>query len=104
MARRAAGAPLEVAVVPRAAEDRVGPLRDGVLVVRVTRPPADGEANRAVVRLVARVLELPAGSVELVSGTRSRRKRLMIAGLDAAGLARRLANLDDRPGLGGAAD
>jgi hypothetical protein len=84
---------LEVAVTPRSAADRVGPFVDGVLRVRVTRPPADGEANRAVIRLVARALELAPSRMALVSGERSRRKRLRVDGIGDEELARRLAGI-----------
>lgn len=84
---------LELAVTPRAATDRVGPFRDGVLRVRVTRPPADGEANRAVLRLVARAIGLPVSRLSVVAGERARRKRITIEGIDAVELGRRLAAL-----------
>jgi hypothetical protein len=84
---------LELAVTPRAATDRVGPFRDGVLRVRVTRPPADGEANRAVLRLVARAIGLPVSRLSVVAGERARRKRITIEGIDADELGRRLAAL-----------
>jgi uncharacterized protein YggU (UPF0235/DUF167 family) len=86
-------ADLELAVTPRAATDRVGPYAEGVLRVRVTRPPADGEANRSVLRLVARALGVPPRSLRLVAGERARRKRVSVDGLDAAELGRRLAAL-----------
>jgi hypothetical protein len=88
-------ASLEVLVTPRAAAERVGPVEAGVLRVRVTRPPADGEANHAVRRLIARALGLPPSGVRLVSGERSRRKRFAIDGLSATELAARLARLDE---------
>ena len=84
---------LELVVTPRAAADRVGPFRDGVLRVRVTRPPADGEANRAVLRLVARAIGLPVSRLSVVAGERARRKRITIEGIDADELGRRLAAL-----------
>ena len=84
---------LELAVVPRSASDRVGPYAEGVLRVRVTRPPADGEANRAVLRLVARALELAPSRLSLVAGSRARRKRVRVDGIDDAELQRRLATL-----------
>ncbi len=84
---------LELAVVPRSAADRVGPYDGGVLRVRVTRPPSDGEANRAVLRLVARALDLAPSRVFLVAGTRARRKRVRIDGIDDAELQRRLGRL-----------
>jgi len=81
---------LELAVIPRASADRVGPYDDGVLRVRVTRPPSDGEANRAVLRLVARALGVPNGLVRLVAGERGRRKRVRIDGISDAELLARL--------------
>ena len=87
-------ASLEVLVTPRAAADRVGPVEAGVLRVRVMRPPAQGEANLAVRRLIARALDLPPGGLRLVSGERSRRKRFVIEALSDVELAARLARLD----------
>jgi uncharacterized protein (TIGR00251 family) len=84
---------LWIAVTPRAHRDTVGPYRDGVLEVRVTRPPADGEANRALVRLVAGALGVARGRVTIVSGARARRKRLNVDGIRPEELDRRLAGL-----------
>ena len=81
---------LELAVVPRSATDRVGPSDAGTLRVRVTRPPADGEANRAVVRLVARALDIAPRRITLVAGSRARRKRILIDGIGDEELQRRL--------------
>ena len=83
-------ADLDVAVIPRAAFDAVGPFVDGTLRVRVTRPPADGEANRAVLRLVARALDVAPSRLELVAGARGRRKRIRVVGLDDVQLLTRL--------------
>ena len=82
-------------VTPRAAGDRVGPYLDGLLAVRVSRPPADGEANRAVIRLLASTLHVAPSAIVLVAGTRARRKRFAIHGLTAAELEDRLARLGD---------
>ncbi len=84
---------LELTVVPRSAADRVGPYEAGILRVRVTRPPADGEANRAVLRLVAGALGVAPGRVTLVAGGRARRKRVRVEGIDEAELQRRLRRL-----------
>jgi uncharacterized protein YggU (UPF0235/DUF167 family) len=86
-------ADLRIRVVPRASADRVGPYTDGVLAVRTTRPPTDGEANDRVIRLVARALGVAPSGVALASGARGRTKRLRIAGLDDEELRRRLAHI-----------
>jgi uncharacterized protein (TIGR00251 family) len=83
---------LEVRVHPRASHEAVGGLHDGALEVRVTAPPADGRANLAVCRLVARAFGVRPGAVQLVSGAKSRRKRLRVEGEPAA-LEARLRDL-----------
>ena len=86
---------LSIVVVPRATTEHVGPWSEGVLKVRVMRPPADGEANAAVVAAVAGALRVAPSRVEVVAGRRSRRKRLRIDGLDEGELRVRLAGLPD---------
>lgn len=86
-------ADVELVVVPRASANRVGPYADGVLRVRVVRPPVDGEANRSVLRLVADALGVPPARLALVAGERGRRKRLRIDGIDEPELERRLRDL-----------
>ena len=83
-------AELEILVTPRAARDGIGGVHDGALRVRVTRPPADGEANRAVVRLVAQALDVAPSTITIASGERARRKRLVLVSLDDGELRRRL--------------
>jgi hypothetical protein len=66
---------LQVRVTPRASRDGVdGFDPDGTLRVRVTAAPADGAANAAVVKLLARALGLAARDVVLVSGATARQK------------------------------
>lgn len=75
---------LTVRVTPRAARDAVdGFDAEGRLAVRVTAAPADGQANAAVARLLAKTLGLPARDVVLVSGATSRIKVLEVP-LDAS--------------------
>lgn len=84
---------LTVAVVARAASERIGPYRDGVLRIHVTRPPANGEANRAVLRAVASALGVAVSAVRLAGGERSRRKVLEVSGLSAEMLEERLGRI-----------
>jgi len=50
-----------VHVQPRAQRAEVAGSRSDALLVRVTAPPRDGEANEAVRRLLAETLHLPSG-------------------------------------------
>ena len=86
---------LTVRVTPRAARDRIdGFDGEGVLHLRVTAPPADGEANAAVVKLLARTLGLPARDVVLVSGATARRKVFEVA-LSETSVASRLRRAEE---------
>jgi len=70
-----------VHVQPGARQNEVvGPHGDA-LKVRVTAPPVDGKANRAVIALLADVLGVPPGHVEVVAGASQRRKRLRVQGV-----------------------
>lgn len=94
--RREAGALLiALKVTPKASADRVGGLVDAAdetgavgrrLALHVTAPPANGAANKAVVKLLAKALSLPKTSLAIVSGTTGRHKVVRIATDDAPGL------------------
>ena len=70
---------IDILVQPRASRAKIGPMHDGRLKVAVTAPPVDGEANAAVIELVARQLGIARGDVVVVRGASSRRKTLQIA-------------------------
>ena len=74
-----------VRVTPRSSHDAIaGPGADGIIRLRVTAAPADGAANRAVVKLIASALDVPKSAVSVTAGASSRDKRLHIDGIDAA--------------------
>jgi uncharacterized protein (TIGR00251 family) len=60
------------------------------LKVRVAAPPVDGRANAAAIALIAATLGVKESAVELVSGERSRLKRLRVVGIDADDVESRL--------------
>ena len=83
---------LAVRVTPRSAKPGIGGWREGTdgrmeLEIRVAEPPADGAANAAVLKLLARKLGLPKGSIQIVSGETSRHKRIALS-IDEADLGR----------------
>src|SRR5437016_14668257 len=85
------GATLRVRVTPRAPRDELAGERDGALVVRVTAPPVEGEANAAVVRLLARRLGLAPSTLSIARGARGRDKVVLPAGVDPEDLRACLA-------------
>jgi len=84
------GALLAVKVVPGSSRERiVGPLGNR-LKVSVREPPEKGAANRAVCALVAGALGLRAGDVDVLRGAGRPQKDLLVRGLSAAEVGRRL--------------
>jgi uncharacterized protein (TIGR00251 family) len=79
----AGGATLRVRVSPRASRDELAGERDGALVVRLTAPPVEGQANAALVRFLARQLGVPASTMSITRGAKGRDKVLLVAGARA---------------------
>jgi uncharacterized protein (TIGR00251 family) len=84
-------AQITVRLQPRGRRDELVGMRDGVLVARVSAPPVDGRANRALCRLIADHAGVAASKVAIVRGARSRDKVVEIEGIDAAALRLALA-------------
>jgi uncharacterized protein len=73
---------LEIRVIPRAGRSGFGGLRDGALLVRLGAAPVAGAANDELIALLAKTLRIPKRDITIVSGERSRSKRVRIAGVD----------------------
>jgi len=61
-------------------------MRDGVLQARVTAPPVDGRANKAICKLIAKRLGIAVSRVSVVRGEKSREKLIEVQGIDAGAL------------------
>ncbi len=86
---------LPVKLQPGAVVDRIdGWTSDAegrpVLKVRVRGRPIDGEANDALIRLLAKRLGVPKSSVSVGRGGQSRSKMIVVQGLDDEELRSRL--------------
>jgi uncharacterized protein (TIGR00251 family) len=81
----AGGVALAVRLTPKGGRDCIDGielLADGrsVLKVRVRAAPSEGEANAALVRLLAKAVGVPPRDVALTAGATARVKRLVISG------------------------
>ena len=71
----------------------VAGLQGEALKLRLTSPPVDGKANKAVLATLARLLDLPKSCLSLRSGLQSRTKTVRIENADEAQLRARLQTL-----------
>lgn len=72
---------LPVRVQPRASANALRGWVEGRLHVRLTAPPVEDAANRALCALLAAALGLKPSAVELVAGRRSREKSVRLTGI-----------------------
>jgi hypothetical protein len=73
---------LRLLVQPKASRNEITGLHDNALKLRLTTPPIEGRANKAVIAFIAKLLHLPKSSVTIRSGLQNRNKELLISGGD----------------------
>jgi uncharacterized protein (TIGR00251 family) len=78
---RDGGVILTVRVQPRASKDEVAGEMGGALKVRLRAPAVEGRANEALVEFLAELLKTSRSAVSILSGERSRVKRVEIRGV-----------------------
>jgi hypothetical protein len=81
---------IQVKVLPRSFMNRIAYAENGVFKAKLTAPPVEGKANKALKELIARRLRLPKGNVDITSGQRSRLKTVRINGLPSKDVYRLL--------------
>ena len=70
---------LNIKVIPSSSKDGVAGWLEDTLKVKVKAPPEKGKANKAVIKVLQKVLRLPKGSIEIKSGSSSSRKVIEIS-------------------------
>jgi len=81
---------LSVRVIPRARTSAFGGMRGDDIVVRLAAAPVEGAANDALVDFLSEAFEIPRRAVRILSGERSRRKRVAIVGMTLEQIRARL--------------
>ena len=90
IADAADGTTLDVRVIPRSGRSAIAGIRDGALLIRLKASPVDNAANRELIDLLARVLDVARQRIEIARGLKSREKRVKVIGLSAAAVRQRL--------------
>lgn len=78
------GVRLRVRLTPKSSRDEIGGVDEGpdgpVLKAKVRALPDKGQANKALIKLISKWVEMPQGEISLVSGHKSRFKTISILG------------------------
>jgi uncharacterized protein len=68
-------------VLPRAKRSEITGMHNGALKMKVTAPPVDDAANRAIIEFFSKKLGISKSSIQIMSGAKSRDKILQIQGI-----------------------
>ncbi len=84
------GAIVALKIIPRAGRTMLAGVRDNALLVRLAAAPVEGAANAALLAFLSDQLQIPKARLEIVTGEKSRSKRVKVKGMSAATVAARL--------------
>jgi uncharacterized protein len=88
------GVRVSVKAVPGAKTDRIVGQLGGALKIAITAAPERGQANRAIINLLAERLGIAASRITITRGHANPHKQLAISGMTAQELVARLAAAD----------
>lgn len=69
---------LHIKVIPSSSKDCIAGWLEDTLKVKVKAPAEKGKANKAIIKVLEKTLDLPKGSIHITSGTTSSRKVIEI--------------------------
>jgi uncharacterized protein len=84
---------LQIKVIPSSSNNSIAGWLEDTLKVKVTAAPEKGKANKAVIKVLEKALDLAKGSVNITSGTTSTRKTVEIRGEDGDLINKKLADI-----------
>ena len=79
-----AGAVLNLRIIPRAHKNAIQGEHGDALKIRLCAPPVEGAANAALVEFLSDVLSIPRARIQILSGTTSRNKRVLLSGCSSS--------------------
>ena len=71
------GIVFKIHVQPRSSKNMISGLHDDALKIKIKAPPVEGAANKAIIQFLAKCLNAPKGSFQILSGQTGRIKRIL---------------------------
>ena len=87
------GLTFEIQVTPHASRAEITGWQDGMLKLKVTAQPLEGAANSACINLLAQALKLRKSQLEILAGTKSRKKVVLVKDISKEDLEEKISNI-----------
>jgi hypothetical protein len=81
---------IKVKVLPRSSRTEIAGRENDLYRVKLTDPPVEGRANKALIALLAEKLGVPKRDIEIVSGKTGRVKTVRIRGMSEGAVTQAL--------------
>lgn len=88
-----AGLSFYVKIIPGSRREGIVGIHDGMVKVAIHAPPEKGQANQALVLLLADVLSIPRQNISIVRGESSRQKKIEVETSESERILRLLADI-----------
>ena len=72
------GVVFKILVQPRSSKNMVCGIHDDALKLKITAPPVNNAANLMTIAFLAKALDVPKSSLEIISGHTSRNKQVLL--------------------------
>ena len=72
------GVTFKVFVQPRSSKNMISGLYKDAIKIKLMAPPVEGAANKMCIKYLAKCLEVPKSSLEIMSGHTSRTKKILL--------------------------
>ncbi|MGV7220028.1 MAG: DUF167 domain-containing protein [Nitrospinales bacterium] len=77
-------------ILPRSSQNTISGLHDKALKIKLTSPPVDGEANKMLIKFLAKTLKTTPANIFIVSGATGRNKSISVENFDEEQLMAKL--------------
>lgn len=94
IAKTNTGATFKVRVQPGASKNKIVGVQEDAPRVRVSAPPVEGKANKALIQFLAKQLAVKRSQMEILSGHKSKTKTIHIVG-EGAEIEKRIKTLGE---------
>lgn len=72
------GVAFKVKVVPNSSASKIVEVNEEFVKIKLNSPPIEGRANKEVINLLSKVLDVPKTSIEIMNGDKSKLKTLRV--------------------------